>query len=1116
MANNPNLEELKKIVEELKSYAKVGPAEYRNIEKSVEKVISKMNTMSDIPKEVYNNIAEIVVKFKDAEKAINKFSDGLSSADVESKNIVGNIIDAANEIEESLEGLSKTLGIHQKIKEALREQTEEIVGQGDVDEKIKKTKEGQFDFITKTKQGLSSALSILRTQLSEHSDILAILKLSNGTYTEFMETLKSGGSATEKLVEYLESQKHLHKENLDIVEDLIKNYRLSIGLQYQQYKIQREYADIVNDTKKDVGDMYMKYAMLSKVVPLIGDRLSKSFMKANLIAQDALDTAYDVFKETGSVYEAAGAGLDKLVGGFGSLATGFLMIGAVLVGVYKLFSDIDNKVGEISERTGLSADQSYELYKSSLQVNTAYGNQLSSLDDILSVQSQLVNETGKQLDYSESILGKVSDMSVVFGYNADTAGKLHNTFLQLSGAMPLDQAEELSAKMQYMLGSMAEAHGIAPGIVARDLVENSEFLAKNFAGMPEEAMRAAVEVRRLGYSLGQAAKVSDHLFDIQGSLTAQMEASVGLGRLVDMNAARRYAMTGETAKMMEELSKQMGTYTDFQNLSVAQRMLLADAAGMEVSEVQRSLYLQQQLAHLSSEERENIANNLKDVENITSLNADQLKIASDNVNKTKEFDIAMGKVKMALIDAILPAAEALVPLIGVLAKTVSLLVMPLKLIKVVFDSIGFVVKSIGDGIKNIVGADLFRSFYESIVGVDEKLSGLPDKMSNLQKSVVGGLGIASLVALPKLLRGRKSKSNSSSSGGILNKMSNRLFGTGNQQVSLLTQIRNILSGKGGLGGLFSGSGKSNRTGGIGGNKPSTFMERIFGKTYKKGQFLPGGGRATTTQKVGGLLPKIKNFAMTSLGGVATMSKKILGKTASFGQKIITKAPKLLGKVPSLAKGIATKLGPLGAAIDGFISIGKGTYNVATKEALSGGKGGSLQTVGNIVSGIGAEFVNGLDKLTFGSIDKLADSLNLGIKGIDISQTEQLRAAYRSMTGEQIGVGKEGNEKLLEWAEKNASYLSNEGGLKNVITDLDFVDKIQSQPIQQPLESISSIKEDMPKDQSFDLASLNNNIKEMVNMQKMAMAKESNIYLRFDDGTVRKSGERSRKMGMGVG
>lgn len=86
------------------------------------------------------------------------------------------------------------------------------------------------------------------------------------------------------------------------------------------------------------------------MIPIIGSGLSKQFQKANAIAQKAADAIYEKFVETNDPMKALQAGMDVMNKGFGGFGGLLSSIALILVGVYKLFSSIDKKAQEISEK----------------------------------------------------------------------------------------------------------------------------------------------------------------------------------------------------------------------------------------------------------------------------------------------------------------------------------------------------------------------------------------------------------------------------------------------------------------------------------------------------------------------------------------------------------------------------------------------------------------------------------------------------------------------------------------------------------------------------------------------------------------------------------------------
>jgi hypothetical protein len=727
------------------------------------------------------DIAEMANKYKDIKKAL----EGINTQSTTHKKDAKEILDISEDLQDVLEN---TKGLYESIKKELEGQVKELNKQSSIQEKLSAIDKIKLGNLAKNRILLQGATDSVKEMLGEANKMEATALFSKdfqggaGITEDMIQRLKELGvknkiidSVNKKIIqkkqlelelqeaqasgfddlaealEYkiLKTQKSINRQisrnNSEILEG-IQNHKKSAQSLYSEVKVRNEIEDIFQTHKRDLDETYTKYAAISSLIPGIGKSLSKAFLEAKDISIDALSTVKDTFLETQDPIKALQAGWSKLNKGLGATVGIIAIVLLLTKAVFDLFKGINQQTTAIQAQTGLASDQAYNLYKNALSAQTQFKNQLSTIEDIVAVQTSFINTYGRMVELSEEVLTQISDASKVLGYSAETAGQLQTTFMQLGAD------EGLAGNLQLAVGNLAKANKIAPGVIAKDLVENAEYIATVFAGMPKQAALAAVEVRKMGFSLAQAAKVSQFLFDIPGSLTAAMEASVGLGRLIDTNAARAYAMQGDTAKMMDEITKQAGSYAEFSEMSVAQRMLLADAFGMEVNELQRSMYIRENLSDLSDEEYKAAEKHLKTLENVEKMDKAQLQAEISKAQQAEKFEVAMSKIKNALTVAILPAAEALLPVMETLSHIMSALAPVIKLIGKLFWLIGKAVELILSPltlINNIIThgftegisktADGFNTVWGIIKLITAGLIGIPLIIMGATK-LLGGLG----------------------------------------------------------------------------------------------------------------------------------------------------------------------------------------------------------------------------------------------------------------------------------------------------------------------------------------------------------------------------------------
>ena len=126
-----------------------------------------------------------------------------------------------------------------------------------------------------------------------------------------------------------------------------------------------------------------------------------------------------------------------------------------------------------------------------------------------------------------------------------------------------------------------------PGAIFKDIAENAEFFAQYAKAGGDNIENAAVRARQLGVNLSTVAGITESLLDFETSIEKQMEASMLLGRQINLDKARQLALTGQHGKMMEEILRQVGGEAEFNKMNVLQRKILAESVGVNVEQLSR-------------------------------------------------------------------------------------------------------------------------------------------------------------------------------------------------------------------------------------------------------------------------------------------------------------------------------------------------------------------------------------------------------------------------------------------------------------------------------------------------------------------------------------------------
>jgi hypothetical protein len=158
------------------------------------------------------------------------------------------------------------------------------------------------------------------------------------------------------------------------------------------------------------------------------------------------------------------------------------------------------------------------------------------------------------------------------------------------GDLTAQQAERF-AENTYQL---AAQNGVAPVAVMKDIANSSEMIAEFGSDNLESLTNAAIQARKMGLNLNTVKKLSDSLLDFQTSIKNEMEASVMIGRRINLNSARKLMFEGKSSEALNEVIKQMGGIDKFEKLGIVQKRSVARLVGMEVNEVTKLLSKQDQ------------------------------------------------------------------------------------------------------------------------------------------------------------------------------------------------------------------------------------------------------------------------------------------------------------------------------------------------------------------------------------------------------------------------------------------------------------------------------------------------------------------------------------------
>ena len=265
----------------------------------------------------------------------------------------------------------------------------------------------------------------------------------------------------------------------------------------------------------------------------------------------------------------------KMIPGFGQVAI-------AAIAVFNVASKINAAIADTRKELGVSyANAALITLENKKLAQIAKGFGLTT-EDISSAQSAIREDLGASV--RESL-----DLSVSFARTAaatgQTAGQLGDT-LSLMESISSSSREVLLNQIRTN-AAMIEAAGIAPALVMRDLAENAEFFAQFAKDGGGNIIQAGIAARKLGLEMSTVAGISESLLNFESSIESQMEASLLLGRQINLDKARQLALAGDQEGVMKEILKAVGGEAEFNRMNVIQRKKLAESVGVNVEQLSR-------------------------------------------------------------------------------------------------------------------------------------------------------------------------------------------------------------------------------------------------------------------------------------------------------------------------------------------------------------------------------------------------------------------------------------------------------------------------------------------------------------------------------------------------
>jgi len=445
-------------------------------------------------------------------------------------------------------------------------------------------------------------------------------------------------------------------------------------------------------------------------------------MKAYLKLQKKSNKAQELAKNAASA-------VDNVLGGMGSTIKNFLTNPLTIVA--GLLTALSAGTDEIGGKFGAVGVTDFRK-----ELGAARGQFVKmGLDgkDALDVISTLSNEFGIGFEQAMGMADEVGNLAKSTGM---ATGEAANLIGMLTATQGLSADSAMNMAKQTV--ALAKSNNVAPDQVLKDIAGSAETFAKFSSGGAEGLMKAAIQARKLGIDLNSVAASAEKSLDFQSSLSAEISASVILGRRVNMQKARELAMAGDMEGYAIEIAKQAGSAAEFNEMNYYQRRALGAALGVELGQLSKIVNKEKEAATLAGEIAKADASNILPEKSMSKI--------AETISNIKKFALDLVETYGPKLEELF--AKLVEPMMSMAEQGVNFLVSMGEGDDVMGDmtgTLGGIVTVLGimatSMILSAIGG-IFASFAQIPFGLGIPLAfGAIYAMSSLMDSMVGGLEV---------------------------------------------------------------------------------------------------------------------------------------------------------------------------------------------------------------------------------------------------------------------------------------------------------------------------------------------------------------------------------------
>ena len=701
----------------------------------------------------------------------------------------------------------------------------------------------------------------------------------------------------------------------------------------------------------------------------------------------------------------------------------------------QFLQQMSQRTAELATNLGVGTQAARELTQQAGKMSASVG---MLPEELAATTGELQKAFGTTQRFSDDTVKTMGQLTNLLGLSNEEASEFVK-LSQLSGKEASDAT--LTYKTQIQALKERENIAISEKEVMKEIAKSSASLQLTSRAQGKSLAEAAFHAKKLGLSLAQTEAIGSNLLEFESSIANEMEAELLIGRDLNLDKARQFALNKDIAGVAKEVTKQIGSAAEFGEMNVIQQEALAKSIGVSVDELANMLKTQELLAGTGFDDmnqaqaefkkllqetgsEEAALAKMKEMGASDALQDQMRQISLQERRAQQERDIveaqgqmasavnkvfsafnkleaSIKRIKAVIVKQMKPFFDSFGKTVGEGGKAFETMVLPYaKRLGKFMNDVGLrlvdIVKNSGPSLKNIFEGvlKLFSSIYGVVGGVIERLLGVEktgtgagstfESIANLLSSMVDKLENIDVDALTEKIK------------GFITGVKDTFIAVKTMVGGIIDSVKNSAIGQfltGDIGGAslaiaplaIKGFGK-------GLLEKGSKMNPMFVKQSDTGIFGDALGDALgkrNTSLLKGLkgLSKVTGGKKTVVGRALRNVAAMAGKRGSIGSQVMKGAKgalgkvggKALGAVGSAAKGIGGKaLGALGkVGVKGLLKAIPGVGLIATAGMALFDAAKSAKNAGEIFDKKEGEKVTTGEKIAAGAAGAVS-SLTFGL------------------------------------------------------------------------------------------------------------------------------------------